>query len=114
MRTAPWVREIAQRHAGPDFAALGIHAPEFAHERSRDAVARNAAKLGLDFPHLVDPEFEYWRALENQYWPTVYLVDRCGLIRGQRIGEIHAGQPSGRQVESLLEDLLAEPGACGS
>ena len=75
MRTAPWVREITKRHGGPDFAALGIHAPEFEHERDRDAVARHARRLDLGFPHLVDPDFTYWRALDNQYWPTVYLVD---------------------------------------
>ena len=91
-----------------------MHAPEFEHEKSRDAVARNARKLGLGFSHLVDPEFEYWKALENRYWPTVYLVDRCGRIRGSRIGEIHSGQPSGRQMETLLEKLLAEGATCGS
>ena len=113
MRTAPWVREITKRHAGPDFAALGVHAPEFEHERNRDAVARLAGKLGLGFPQLVDPDFSYWRALDNQYWPTVYLVDRCGRIRGRRIGEVHSGQESGRQVEALLRGLLAEDDSCG-
>jgi hypothetical protein len=77
-------------------------------------VARNAEKLRLDFPHLVDPDFTYWRALDNQYWPTVYLVDRCGRIRGSRIGEIHSGEASGRQVEALIEALLSEDAACGS
>ena len=77
-------------------------------------MAENARRLGLDFPHLVDPDFEYWKALENRYWPTVHLVDRCGRIRGSRIGEIHAGQPSGREVEGLVERLLAEDGTCRS
>jgi len=77
-------------------------------------VARNARKLGLDFPHLVDPDFEYWKALGNRYWPTVYLVDRCGRIRGSRVGEVHAGEPSGLEVESVLEKLLAEVDTCGS
>jgi len=113
VRTAPWVREITKRHAGPDFAALGVHAPEFEHERHRDPVARHARELGLDFPHLVDPDFSYWRALDNQYWPTVYLVDRCGRIRGHRIGEVRSGEQSGRRVEALLQGLLAEDENCG-
>ena len=112
MRTAPWVRETVHRYEERGLAGLGVHAPEFAHERNREAVARNAAKLGLDFPHLVDPEFTYWRALDNQYWPTVYVVDRCGRIRGHRIGEVHAGEPSGRQVDALIEELLAEGSPC--
>lgn len=112
LRTAPWVREISQRHAGEDFFALGVHTPEFEHERDRDAVARNARKLGLDFPHLVDPELSYWRALDNQYWPTVYLVDRCGRIRERQIGEIHSGQPRAQEIEALVERLLDEGSGC--
>jgi len=112
VRTAPWVREIAKSRAGEDFFVLGIHTPEFEHERDRDAVARNARKLGLDFPHLVDPDLSFWRALDNQYWPTVYLVDRCGRIRGSQIGEIHSGEPRAREVEAFLERLLDEGSGC--
>ena len=112
MRTAPWVRETARRHHGEDFFALGVHTPEFEHERDPEAVAQNARRLGLDFPHLVDPELTYWRALDNQYWPTVYLVDGCGRIRGRQIGEIHSGEPGARQLETLLERLLDEAGGC--
>jgi len=108
VRTAPWVRETVSRHAGGGFFALGVHTPEFEHERDRDAVARHARKLGLDFPHLVDADLSYWRALENQYWPTVYLVDRCGRIRERQIGEIHPGEPRARQVEASLQQLLDE------
>jgi hypothetical protein len=113
VRTAPWVRDITSHYSGRGLATIGVHAPEFEYERDRESVARQARKLGLDFPHLVDPDFEYWRALENEYWPTVYLIDRCGRVRGRRIGEIHAGSQSGRPVEALLEQLLAERDDCG-
>lgn len=112
MRTAPWVREVTSRYSGRGLATIGVHAPEFEYERDRDSVARHARKLGLDFPHLVDSDFTYWRALDNVYWPTVYLIDRCGRIRDRRFGEIHAGQASGRLVEALLEELLAERDDC--
>ena len=75
-------------------------------------MAENARKLGLDFSHLVDPDFEYWRALDNQYWPTVYLVDRCGRIRHTQIGEVHADHRTGRQVEKRLDELLREGSSC--
>lgn len=107
MRTAPWVREITTRH-GP----RGLAAPEFDYERSRDDVAAHARELGLDFPHLVDPGFVYWRQLRNHYWPTVYLIDRCGRIRDQQIGEVHSDQAKGRRLESRIEELLSEGGAC--
>jgi hypothetical protein len=114
VRTAPWVREIATRLAGEDFFVLGVHTPEFEHERDRDAVAQNARRLGLDFPHLVDPDFSYWKALDNQYWPTVYLVDGCGRIRGRQFGEIHSGEPRAWELEALVRKLLNERSGCAA
>lgn len=100
------------RHAGQGLAALGVHTPEFEHERDRARVATHAERLGLDFPHLLDPGFDYWRALGNEYWPTVYLVDGCGRIRHEQFGEVHDGQPSGRRLDAALQALLAEGPAC--
>jgi hypothetical protein len=89
-----------------------VHTPEFDAERVKGAVAEHARRLGLDFPHLLDSDYAYWRALGNEYWPTVYLVDRCGRIRERQVGEIHAGQPSGQSLEARLEALLSEGGPC--
>ncbi len=106
------MRETAKRRSGDGLVALGLHAPEFEHERDKNAVAAHARDLGLDFPHLLDPDFEYWRALGNEYWPTVYLVDRCGRVRYAQIGEVHAGQLRGRRLEARLDALLAEGPSC--
>jgi hypothetical protein len=67
------------------------------------------ARHGLDFPHLVDNDLAYWKALRNEYWPAIYLVDRCGRIRARQVGEVHSGQSSGRALEARIEALLAEP-----
>ena len=55
----------------------------------------------------------YWNALGNEYWPAVYLVDRCGKLRFSSVGEVHRGEPSGHRAETKLEELLSETrGAC--
>jgi hypothetical protein len=112
-RTAPWVREVTTRYASRGLAGLGVHTPEFEHERRPAAVAAHVKELGLGFPQLLDPDYSYWRALGNEYWPTVYLVDRCGRIRDRQIGEVHAGPPSGARLEKEIEALLAEAVPCG-
>jgi len=91
---------------------VGIHTPEFDHERRREAVEEAARKHGLDFPHLLDNDYAYWRSLDNHYWPTVYLVDRCGRIRHRQVGEVHRGQASGDEMDRRIEALLAEPASC--
>ena len=62
----------------------------------------------LDYPHLLDNDYAFWKALGNQYWPTVYLVDRCGRIRARHIGEVHSEETSGAELQSKIESLLAE------
>lgn len=92
---------------------MGVHTPEFASEHVRSAVAAHVEDHRLDFPHLLDNDYTYWNALGNQYWPALYLVDRCGRIRFRAIGEVHGGQDSGRRLETRIDELLAEaPGDC--
>ena len=88
---------------------VGIHTPEFDRERTREAVREAALREGLDgHSHLLDNDHAYWSALGNQYWPTLYLVDRCGRLRYRHVGEAHAGEPSGQRLEAAAEVLLAE------
>ena len=111
-RTLPWVREVRRLYAAKGLEVIGIHTPEFDSERKRSNVEAHVREEGLDWPHVLDNDYRYWKALDNQYWPTVYLVDRCGLIRSRFVGEIHSGQTSGTRAEKEIVSLLAEPGDC--
>lgn len=91
---------------------IGVHSPEFAFERKRAAIEAEVERHGLRYSHYVDMDLAYWNALDNQYWPTTYLVDKCGRIRSRQIGEIHSGQTTGLEVEAAIDALLAETPAC--
>jgi hypothetical protein len=113
VRTIPWVRGVRERHATQGLVVVGVHTPEFDHERGKPNVLAAVREHALDFPHYLDEDYAYWKALGNQYWPSSYLVDRCGRIRVRHVGEVHDGQASGRSLEAEIERLLAEdPGAC--
>lgn len=93
---------------------MGVHTPEFTWEQVRSSVEAEVRKHGLLFPHLLDNDRAYWNALRNEYWPSIYLVDRCGRIRARAIGEVHAAEASGRELEAQIEMLLREsPKDCG-
>lgn len=108
VRTMPWLKEVSQRYEARGLTVVGVHTPEFDHERNLLAVASRARKHGLDFSHFVDNDYQYWNALDNQYWPAIYLVDRCGQLRSSVTGEVHAKEASGRKLEQAIESLLAE------
>ena len=114
VRTIPWIRDVVRRHADRGLLVVGVHTPEFAWERVRSSVEAEVRRRGLLFPHLLDNDHAYWNALRNEYWPSIHLVDRCGRIRARAIGEVHADEASGRELEAQIEMLLSEsPEDCG-
>ena len=88
---------------------IGLHCPEFDAERVPANVRREVGALGLTYPVVLDTDLKMWDALGNQYWPTVYLVDRKGRIRYVHVGETHVGSEEARDVEGRLSALLKEP-----
>ncbi len=87
---------------------MGIHTPEFPSERLKVSVEDAVRGHQLGFPHLLDNDHAYWNALGNQYWPSLYLVDRCRRIRATAVGEVHADTPRARRLEVQIESLLDE------
>jgi hypothetical protein len=112
VRSLPWVREVTSRYASRGLAAVGVHTPEFDRERDPGAVRRAVIEHRLGYPQLLDNDSAYWNALGNEYWPTIYLVDRCGRIRARHIGEVHSDQDSGRTLEGRIQALLEERVEC--
>jgi thiol-disulfide isomerase/thioredoxin len=107
-RSFPWLRNLEQRLAGESFTIVGIHTPEFEHERDADRVAQKIAEFRLTHPVMLDNDFAYWRALENRYWPAYYLVDHTGRVRHRHVGETHEGDPQALRIENQIRHLLKE------
>lgn len=107
-RSFPWLNALEKRLAGEDFTVIGIHSPEFDHERDPAKVAAKIDEFMLEHPVMMDNDFGYWRALGNRYWPAYYLVDRRGTIRHLHVGETHEGDPRARRIEEQIRVLLAE------
>ncbi len=107
-RSFPWLKRLEAELANEDFQVIGIHSPEFEHEHERAKVAAKVREFGLHHPVMLDNDFAYWRALENRYWPSFYLVDKAGRIRFRHVGETHIGDARARRIEAGIKQLLAE------
>ena len=89
---------------------IGIHTPEFDHERKPENVARMVKELGITHPVLLDPQSENWRRWGQQYWPTVYVLDRAGRVRFKWEGELnYQGAGGEKKAAAVIENLLREP-----
>ena len=102
---ANWHQQLASR----DVAIIGIHTPEFDHEKVASNVEKKVKQFDIKWPVLLDPSMDNWRRWSQQYWPCVYLVDKKGRVRYRWDGELNYGNANGEQVMlGLIEKLLAE------
>ena len=107
-RSFPWMHELEQELADEAFTVIGIHTPEFSHERLRSNVEAKIDEFKLRHPVMMDNNFAYWQMMGNKYWPTFYLIDKQGKVRSIYIGETHAGSKQARDIERDIRGLLRE------
>ena len=108
LRTLPYVRAWAEKYKNQGLVVIGVHSPEFEFEKNVDNVRRAAKDMRVDYPIALDSDFAIWRALKNQYWPALYIVDAQGRIRHH-----HFGEGEYDRLERVIQQLLAEAGAGG-
>ncbi len=100
----PALLQWQQLYATRGLVIVGVHTPEFRHEREINNVQAAVRELGIQYPVALDNDFSTWRAYRNRYWPAFYLVDKRGVIR-----YTHVGEGSYEQTRRAIEALLAEP-----
>ena len=107
-RSFPWLKAMEARLAPKGLQVVGVHTPEFEHERVRKNVEAKIEEFGLRHPVMLDNDFSYWRALGNRYWPAFYIFDHEGRLRATFYGETHEGDRQAREIEATIKDLLME------
>jgi peroxiredoxin len=88
---------------------VGIHTPETDYERSSTNLAEAIQARGITYPILVDNEGKNWTAWKQEYWPTVYLVDKYGRVRDYWEGELDFENAGGTaKFTAEIKALLTE------
>lgn len=100
----PYVKSWYDKFKDSGLVVIGIHSPEFGHERVVKNVRNYVREHKIQYAVAIDNDYKTWNSYQNRYWPALYLVDKQGVIRHIRIGE--GGYD---QTEQKIRDLLAEP-----
>jgi thiol-disulfide isomerase/thioredoxin len=112
LRTEPYVRAWSQAYRDDGLIVIGVHTPEFSFEHEIDRVRQATQERAIDYPVVVDNDYEVWDAFDNHYWPALYFVDAEGIIRDHHFGEGRY-EESERVVQRLLgveRDLVSVEG----
>ncbi len=97
------MREWNTKYADQGLVVIGNHYPEFNFEKDLDNLKEAVRDLGIEYVVAQDNEGRTWRAYENRYWPTKYLIDKRGHIR-----LVHIGEGRYQEMEMAIQQLLAE------
>lgn len=100
----PSLREWHDKYGPEGFTVIANHYPEFDYETDFERLKQAVRDLNVTYPVVQDNEGLIWRAYNNHYWPTQYLIDKRGNIR-----YVHIGAGGDGETEAGIRALLAEP-----
>jgi len=107
-RSFPWLHGVEKKFKSKGFQIVGIHSPEFDHEKIHVNIKAKIKQFKITNPVMVDNDMGYWRAMRNRYWPAYYIVDKKGHVRANFIGETHKNTFQENNIEATIEKLLTE------
>ena len=102
------MRALHERYNDDGLIVIGVHTPEFEREKDVQKVSEAIERLQLPYAVAIDNESVTWRAFRNQYWPSLFVIDKRGVVRTNHIGELHEGTPDWDEMTGLVEQLIAE------
>jgi peptide-methionine (R)-S-oxide reductase len=101
--TLPSVKSWDARYRDKGLTIIGVHTPELQPERNVANVRREVAALGIQYPVVTDNDNTIWNAYHVEAWPTWFVIDKLGHVRG-----MHVGEGAYDETEQLINKLLAE------
>jgi len=97
----PHVKQWHQRYKDQGLVVVGVHTPEYGHERILDNLQAAVKRFGIEYPVAQDNGYHTWNAFGNRYWPALYLIDQQGQIVYR-----HAGEGDYDTTEAQIQRLL--------
>jgi thiol-disulfide isomerase/thioredoxin len=101
LRTLPYLKAWHARYAEHGLRVIGVHSPGFPASEDPDAVAAAVARLGIEYPVVVDVGLQVWQEYENLGWPARYLFDAEHMLF-----EYHYGEGDYLGTELAIQELL--------
>jgi hypothetical protein len=101
LRTLPYVKAWHERYADAGLRVIGVHTGGFLPARETDNVVAAVARLGIEYPVVVDERLEIWDFYGNEGWPARYLWDAQGALYSMHYGE-GAYRETEREIQALL------------
>lgn len=105
VRTLPYLIEWQRLYGPMGLTVIGVQVPRFPFGADPDATAAGLARLGVEFPVVIDRD----RILQASYgfegWPSLFLWGRGGILRW-----FHFGEGEYENTEDAIQGALQAAG----
>ncbi len=109
LRTLPYMTAWHERYEAAGLLVIGVHTAGFPPGGSPEAVTDAVARLGIEYPVIVDTGYDVWRDYENLGWPARYLFGNDNML-----AYYHFGEGAYAETETEIRALLGLPGDDGA
>jgi thiol-disulfide isomerase/thioredoxin len=99
----PSLKEWDKKYRDQGLVIIGNHFPEFSFEKDINNLQAAIKENEIEYAVGQDNDGATWKAYKNQYWPTLYLIDKNGHLR-----YTHIGEGGYKTTEAAIQTLLAE------
>ncbi len=87
IRGLPHINKIYEKYSKKGLEIIGIHSPEFDHEKDPRKVKYAIDKYNVKYPVALDNEETNWDNYKTKYWPSYYLINKEGKVVYSSFGE---------------------------
>ena len=102
----PAYNRIDRNFPKKDVQVVSVHTPEFDFERKTKNVAARVKELKIRYLVLIDAKNVNWNRWNQQFWPTIYLIDKSGRVRYKHEGELQGDEAA---FTRRIAELVKEP-----
>ncbi len=104
----PVYKNWLKKYDADKLTIIGVHTPEFEAEKDIQRVKAKVNENDLKFPIVIDNGAAIWKAWRTRYWPTIFLIDKKGVVRHYWEGELHLDKAEGKRFAQRIDELLKE------
>ncbi len=97
----PHLNEYQEKYAKDGLEILGVHTPEFEPEKDTGRLEKAIKRFDIEYPVIQDDQYKIWKSYRNRYWPTLYIINKDGIIT-----YIHEGRGDYDIIEGEIKNAL--------
>ncbi len=103
IRALPHLKSWHERYAKFGLVIVGVHTPEFEFEKNVENVARAVKEFGIEYPVVMDNDYQIRSLYSNDVWSRKFLINKDGQIVYD-----HAGEGAYAVTEEAIQGALKE------